>query len=65
LCQAAVDAIEPYLWADAADYSFAGTTFSNVVYDRFQLVPDAEGKVFHLTASYVLCYFVMFGRSQV
>jgi len=61
--QAVIDDIEEYLWAGAADYSFAGTTYYNVVFDKFQLTPDADGKAFHWTAEgYVTCSFVCFAR---
>jgi len=64
-CQAAVDAIESYTWAEAADYSFQGTMFLYVVFGPFRLLPDYQGKLFHLTASHVTCQFVMYGRSLV
>ena len=65
LCQAAVEAIEPYLWADAADYTYKGGYYYGIVFDRFQLLPDYQGKFFHFTAGSVFCRFVMYGRSQV
>lgn len=64
-CQAAIDAIEPYLWADAADYTYKGEGYPNIVFDRFRLVPDYQGKVFHFTAGSVFCHFVCYGRSLV
>ena len=61
--QAIIDNLESYLTAPEADYSFAGTTFLNVVFDRFQLIPDSN-KVFHYTAEgYVTCRFICYGRS--
>ena len=64
--QAVIDGIESYLSIEAADYSFAGTTYSDVVFDRFQLVPDNSGKVFHWTAAgYVIADFVCFMRSLI
>ena len=64
--QAAIDSIESYLWAYAADYSFAGTVFATTVFDKFQLVPDSKGKVFRLTREgWVTCNFTMYGRSLV
>jgi len=66
LLAAAIEAIEPYLWADAADYSFAGGTYSYVVFDKFQLVPDNTGKAFHFTSEgWVTCDFVCFARLLV
>ena len=65
LCQAAIEAIEPYLWADAADYTYKGGYYYGIVFDRFQLVPDYQGKFFHFTSGAVFCQFIMYGRSQV
>lgn len=48
--QAIIDTIEAYLTADAADYDFKGQTYSNVVFDRLQLIPDNRGVFFHWTA---------------
>jgi len=64
LCQAAVNAIELYTWADAADYTYKGEIYSNIVFGPFRLIPD-RGKFFHFTAGSVFCQFVMYGRSQV
>lgn len=65
-CQTAIDAIEPYLWADSADYTYKGGTYTNIIFDRFRLVPGYQGKFFHLTvAGQVTCQFVMHGRSLV
>lgn len=64
--QAVIDDIESYLWATAADYSFAGTTYEYVVYDKFQLVPDGGGKVFHWTADgYAIADFICYARSLI
>lgn len=64
--QAIIDDIESYLWATAADYSFAGTTYEYVVYDKFQLVPDSGGKVFYWTADgYVVADFICYARSLI
>lgn len=64
--QAIIDSIEPYLWADAADYSFKGTTYSNIVFVKFQLVPDSNGKAFHWTSEgWVTCSFICYARSLV
>lgn len=63
LLATAIAAIESYLWADAADYTFAGETYSHVVFDRFRLVPDNTGKAFHFTSEdWVTCDFVCYAR---
>jgi len=57
--QATIDAIEAYQQEPEADYSFAGETYTDVVFDKFQLVPDNNGKVFYWTSDgYVTCKFV-------
>ena len=61
-CQAAIDAIETYLWAPAIDYSFRGTTFFAVVFDQFSLISDSANKVFHWCAGYCICDFTCHGR---
>lgn len=64
--QSAINAIQTYTWADAADYTFKGQTFYNVVFDSFQLIPDGTGKAFHWTAEgYVTCKFVCYARILV
>ncbi len=62
--QIIIDALELYLFAIAADYSHDGTTYYSVVLDRFQLLPDGEGKSFHLTSTdYVTCSFIYYARA--
>ncbi len=48
--QTEIETIEVYLWADAADYTFKGDTYSNVEFDNFRLVPDSKGKIFHFNS---------------
>ena len=61
--QTTIDTIEAYLWEDVADYSFEGTTYANVVFDKFQLLTDNKGKAFHWTSEgYVTVDFIMYGR---
>ncbi len=48
--QTTIDDIEEYLWADAADYTFKGDTYSNVVFNKLQLLPDSKSKVFHFNS---------------
>lgn len=64
LLATAIAAIESYLWADAADYSFAGETYSHVVFDiPIRLIPDNAGKAFHFTSEgWVTCDFVCYAR---
>lgn len=65
-CQALIDAIEAYQWADAAEYSHAGTTYNYVIFDAFRLIADSEGKIFHYTKDYyVTCDFVCFLRDLI
>jgi hypothetical protein len=65
-CQAAIDAMELYLYADAADYTFMGDTYYNIVFDKIDLIPDGQGKAFHLTAeNYVTCNFIAYLRQLI
>jgi hypothetical protein len=62
--QAAIDAIEAYLWAPAADYSFNTCVFYATVWDSFRIVPDSGGKAFHwCTPGYIVVDFIMEGRT--
>jgi len=62
-CQAAIDAIEAYMFAAAADYTHAGITYQSVVWDRIAPVPDGEGKLFRwLAGGYVSARYVAYGR---
>lgn len=66
--QSQINDIEAYTYpgVDAADYTFAGTTYENVVFDRFQLIPDSTGKIFHWTsAGLVMANFVCYARALV
>jgi len=60
----AIDAIEAWLLADPVDYSFAGEIYYAVVFDKFELVPDANGKVFHWAiGNRLVCKFKCWGTS--
>ncbi len=48
--QAAINAIELYLTAAAANYTYKTQTFYNVIFDRFSLRQGAFGKSIHFTA---------------
>lgn len=62
--QVAIDAIEVYLAAPAADYSFGSCVFLATVWDSFRIVPDAGGKAFHWCApGYMVVNFTMEGRT--
>lgn len=64
--QTAIDAIEAYLYAAAADYTYGGQTYYNVVFDKLSLVPDQQGKFFHWNAGgYVTVKFVCYGRCLI
>ena len=54
--------IEALLWADAADYTYHGKTYENVQFTHFELVPDGEGKAYHMTSSSVFVNFIMHGH---
>ena len=61
-----IDNIDAYRLADAADYSFKDEIYQYVVFDKFQLVPDATGKAFHQTnAGYVTADFICYLRSLI
>ncbi len=61
-----IDEIEEYLWAEASDYSFKDDTYSNVVFDRLNLTPDSQGKVFHFNSKEeVFADFVCFARQLI
>lgn len=62
----AVNAIEAYLLIDPADYSFFTEIYYAVVFDKFELVPDANGKVFHWAAgNRLICQFKCWGTSML
>jgi len=49
--QAAIDAIETYQNAPAADYTYRGQTFYSVIFGEFKLIPGSSGKSIHYTAA--------------
>jgi len=62
--QVAIDAIEAYLWAPAADYSFYGCVFYAVVWESFHITPDSRGKAFHYCGpGYIEVDFIVQGRT--
>jgi len=64
--QEIIDEIEAYQWADAADYTFKGETYGNVVFDRFNLVPDGQGKAFFMNSiGEVFADFVCYLRIMI
>ena len=66
VCQAWLDWIELYLYADAADYTFMDDTYYNVVFDKVELLPDSQGKAFHYTAEgYVTANFIAYLRQLI
>jgi len=62
---AAIAAIESYNFADAADYTFGNDTYYNVLFEQFQLVPDGQGKIYHLSSGYVFVDFIARLRALV
>jgi hypothetical protein len=66
LLETAIAAVEQYLWAGAAQYTFFGSTYNNVVFERFDILAAGKGKAFYLTAeSQVVCRFVMQARGLI
>jgi hypothetical protein len=64
--QETIDEIEGYLNKDSADYSFMGDTYEDVVFDRFNLLPDGKGKLFFMnSAGDVFVDFVCFLRQML
>ena len=59
----AIRTIEQILFADAAIYTFRGETYYYIVFDKFELIPGRDGKVFHRTSSCVTADFICQGRS--
>ena len=56
---AVIAGLETYLAAEPADYSHYGETYTNVVFDKFNLLPDSRGKTFHWTSEgYCTCEFI-------
>ena len=53
-----------YIEAEADDYTHMGSTYYDVVFNRFELIPGRDGKYFHYTAAgYCACDFICTGRS--
>jgi len=64
LLRSAVLAIEDWLWAGAADYSFAGNIYYFVVWDKIEIPRDGNGKsVYWSSAGWVLTRFTAYGRA--
>ena len=65
-CQVAIDAIEAYQWAPAADYHWGSNVYYAVVFDAFRLLGDRNGKFFSWSApGYVVANFVCTGRTLI
>jgi hypothetical protein len=55
-----LEPIQNYLYAYPADYSHMGESYSNMVFDSFQLIRDSQGKAVHYTAAgYAIADFIM------
>jgi len=66
--QDVIDSIEEYFYPDIgpAEYGYAGETYDHVIFEKFQLIPDASGKAFHWTAGgYATCRFVCYLRQLI
>jgi len=64
--QDVIDEIETCLWDEPADYTFKGYTYTDVVFDRLELIPDADGKSIHWVGqSKCVARFVCYGRVMV
>jgi hypothetical protein len=46
----------------AQDYTYHGTTYSQVQFTKFDLIPDGQGKLYHMTSSEVIVNFIMRGH---
>lgn len=58
-----IKTIEAYLYETETDYSFAGWTYYDVVFDKFEIFPGTDGRAFAWTAEgWVTCRFRMLGR---
>lgn len=62
LLDAWIAAIEALLWAEAADYTYHGQTYEQVQFVRFELIPDGQGKAYHMTANSVFVNFIIHGH---
>lgn len=62
----AIGAIEAYLFPGVAavDITYYGETYYNCVMDRFQLIPDKEGKLYHWLATGMAVDFICYWREQ-
>ena len=66
LLETAIAAIANYLWYGAADYVFYSCNYYYVVFERFEIIKDNNGKAFHLVAGgQVTCKFIMHARALV
>ena len=66
LLDTAVAAIEQYLYAAEADYSFSGSTYSNAVLEKFDLINDRNGKSYHyVKGNYLIADFVAVMRALI
>ena len=64
--QATIDTIEAYYSAAAAAYSHEGTTYNNVIFEKFELITPADGKTFRCTVDgYVICDFICYLRDLI
>jgi len=62
--QAAIDAIESYQYLDGAHYIYDTEIYYNVIFGKFEIIPDSQGKLFHLsTGGKVFVNFVQILRS--
>lgn len=64
--QAVIDSIESLQNEEEAVYTHKDISYLNIVFDRFELVPDGAGKAFFYTAEgWLLCNFICYARCLI
>lgn len=58
--------IEPLLSAEADTYNFGDDEYEQIIWEKINLVPDSEGKVYHWNADgEMIAQFVAQGRALI
>ena len=66
LLETAIAAIANYLWAGVGDYAWWGCYYYYVVFEKLEIITDANGKAFYITAAgQVTCRFKMRARALI
>jgi len=62
----AIAAIETWLWSPANTFTFFNDVYYNVIFIKFEPIPDNEGKLFHLNSNgSVSVEFLATGRQLI